>query len=214
MGGILAEALKLFNVDTLGLSSNPSLLTRLALKTPKLPTDFPSMAEAFCVFTLASLTSSALGTTFQHTWDYGTYDPRANKDLFHDYGRVEVFRASISSQQYTSGHIDDWQKAFYAVLAFVFVTNLMCLVYFVFHLGLVADFTEPENHFALAINSPPTEKMVGSCVDGPQRRHMGVRWRISAIANSSGYCFEPVPSEASGNTQTTSGVYQRVSPHE
>ncbi|KAM6517009.1 hypothetical protein FSOLCH5_007961 [Fusarium solani] len=214
MGPILAEALKLFNVDTLGLSSNPSLVTRLALKTPELPADFPSMAEAFCVFTLASLSSSALGTTFQHKWDYGAFDPRANKDLFHDYGRVEVFHASISSQQYTSGHIDDWQKAFYAVLAFVFVTNLMCLLYFVFHFGLVADFTEPENHFALAINSPPTERMVGSAVDGPHRSHMAVRWRISAVANSSGYCFEPVSRESAGNTQTTSGVYQQVSPHE
>ncbi|RSL87118.1 hypothetical protein CEP51_002411 [Fusarium floridanum] len=213
MGGILADALKLFNVDTLGLSSNPNLLTRLALKTPELPTDLPSMAEAFCVFTLASLSSSALGTTFQHKWDYGAYDPRANKDAFYDYNRVEVFHASISSQQYTSGHIDDWQKAFYAVLAFVFVTNLMCLLYFVFHFGLVADFTEPENHFALAINSPPTEKMVGSAVDGPHRSHMAVHWRISAISNSSGYCFEPVSPELAGNTQT-SGVYQRVSPQE
>lgn len=214
MGPILAEALKLFNVDTIGLSSNPSLVTRLTLKKPELPTDFPSMAEVFCVFTLASLSSSALGTTFQHKWDYGAFDPQSNKDLFHDYGRVEVFHASISSQQYTSGHIDDWQKAFYAVLAFVFVTNLMCLLYFVFHFGLVADFTESENHFALAINSPPTEKMVGSAVDGPHRSHMAVRWRISAVANSSGYCFEPVSSESTGSTQTQSGVYQRVSPHE
>ncbi|KAM0424505.1 hypothetical protein ACHAPT_010219 [Fusarium lateritium] len=213
-GSILAEALKLFNVDTLGVSSNPSILTRLVLKTPELPTDSPSMAEAFCVFTLASLSSSALGTSFRPTWDYGTYDPRANNDTFRDYNKVETFHASVSSQQYTSGHIDDWQKVFYPVLGFVFAANLMCLLYFVFHLGLVEDFTEPENHFALAINSPPTDKMVGSAVNGPHRSHLGVRWRIASVANASGYCFETVPSESDGAAQTGPGVYQRVSPQE
>ncbi|KAF4983995.1 hypothetical protein FZEAL_700 [Fusarium zealandicum] len=193
-----------------GLSNNPSIMTRLVAKTPRLPSDSPFMAEALCVFTLASLSSSASGTTFRHTWDYGHIDPRAKDDMFRDFNRTETFQASISSQQYTSGHIGEWQKAFYAVLGFVFVTNLLCLAYYMFHLGLSEDPTDPQAQFALAINCPPSANMAGSCVGCLEKKHMDVPWRISSASNSSGYCFEDLSSDLHIPSEMMPAPQQRV----
>ena len=71
-----------------------------------------------------------------------------------DPGIYEKFNATITSQQYTSGVTQKWQGMFYIVLALVFATNVFCLTYFCVRNGLVTDFTELQNLFSLAVNSP------------------------------------------------------------
>jgi hypothetical protein len=52
------------------------------------------------------------------------------------------------------------------------------LVYFIFNLGLVTDFSEPPNLFSIAVNSPPSELMGGSCGGGPMKEQYAVKWRV------------------------------------
>ncbi|KAI5927077.1 hypothetical protein F4810DRAFT_429307 [Camillea tinctor] len=56
--------------------------------------------------------------------------------------------------------------------------------------GLVTDYTEPQNLFALAINSPPSRALGGSCGGGPDPHEMVVPWRLAYSTGSNHYFFE------------------------
>ncbi|KAK5629044.1 hypothetical protein RRF57_004759 [Xylaria bambusicola] len=56
--------------------------------------------------------------------------------------------------------------------------------------GLVTDYTEPQNLFALAVNSPPSRALAGSCGHGPEGNEMGVPWRVGYSACTNHYFFE------------------------
>jgi hypothetical protein len=70
-------------------------------------------------------------------------------------------------------------KAWIIILALVFVMNVFVLIYFILHRGLVTDFSEPPNLFALAVNSPPSHVLAGSCGGGPQGEQYGVSWFVN-----------------------------------
>jgi hypothetical protein len=53
------------------------------------------------------------------------------------------------------------------------------LIYFVIHRGLVTDFSEPPNMFAIAVNSPPSRRLAGSCGGGPNSKQYGVNWFVN-----------------------------------
>ncbi|KAI0536114.1 hypothetical protein GGR58DRAFT_503583 [Xylaria digitata] len=55
--------------------------------------------------------------------------------------------------------------------------------------GLVTDYTEPQNLFALAVNSPPSRALAGSCGHGPDSAAMGVPWRVGYAAGANHYFF-------------------------
>lgn len=57
--------------------------------------------------------------------------------------------------------------------------NIFVLVYFTFHRGLVTDFSEPPNLFALAVNSPPSQALAGSCGGGPEGKQYMVNWFVN-----------------------------------
>ena len=57
--------------------------------------------------------------------------------------------------------------------------NIFVLIYFMFHRGLVTDFSEPPNLFALAVNSPPTHLLAGSCGGGPEGKQFVVNWFVN-----------------------------------
>lgn len=57
--------------------------------------------------------------------------------------------------------------------------NIFVLVYFIFHRGLVTDFSEPPNLFALAVNSPPSHVLAGSCGGGPEGKQYMVNWFVN-----------------------------------
>ncbi|KAI0455950.1 hypothetical protein F5B21DRAFT_513748 [Xylaria acuta] len=56
--------------------------------------------------------------------------------------------------------------------------------------GLVTDYTEPQNLFALAVNSPPSRALAGSCGRGPDASEMAVPWHVAYAAGSNHYFFE------------------------
>lgn len=58
--------------------------------------------------------------------------------------------------------------------------NVFVLIYFLCHRGLVTDFSEPPNLFTLAVNSPPSHELAGSCGGGPQGKQFLVRWCVGA----------------------------------
>lgn len=131
----------------------------------------PSIAEYLAVMAGSTLLLSSTDSTYFHFWNYTSniLDP----------GTYQAFNATIASQQYTSGYTAKWEGMFYVVLVLVFATNVFCLVYFFLRSGLVTDYTEPQNLFALAINSPPSRRLSGSCGAGPKDEMLNVDWHVS-----------------------------------
>lgn len=165
-------------------ASNARILTQLALTQPKFLSYLPSMAEALAVYASSTLIIGSVGTPFRHYWDSESPGNILGEQAW------QSFNASLSTQQYTSGHILNWQNIFYVVLALVFVINLCCLSYLIARSGLVTDFTEPQNLFALAINSPPSAQLTGSCGAGPEGRDLVVPWRVAYAPSANHYFFE------------------------
>lgn len=91
----------------------------------------------------------------------------------------QYFNASIRAQQFASGGVFQYQRGFYVVLFFVFITNALVLVYFLLNDGLVTDFSEPQNLFSLAVNSPPSHLLAGSCGCGPKGDQYIVNWSVN-----------------------------------
>jgi hypothetical protein len=60
----------------------------------------------------------------------------------------------------------------------VFLCNLLVLVYFIRYGDFITDFSEPLNLFSLALNSPPSEYMRGSCGAGPEGDQFTLKWGI------------------------------------
>ena len=142
----------------------------MSWQTPKLSPIQPSIAEYLSVMAGNTLLLSTIDSTFYHFWD-------APSTIL-DPGVYEAFNSTIASQQYTSGPISSWQCMFYVVLVLVFITNVFCLTYFLLRSGLVTDYTEPQNLFALAINSPPSDRLNGSSGTGPRGEELNVDWHV------------------------------------
>ncbi|KAK1981166.1 hypothetical protein LZ30DRAFT_750235 [Colletotrichum cereale] len=164
-------------------ASNARILTQFVLGQPQLNPLLPSMAEALAVYASSTLIIGGHGTPFEHYW-------RHEKTQLGAPGTLDPFQASIRTQEYTSGHVSEWQKVFYLVLVLVVVINVVCLAYFLARSGLVTDFTEPQNLFALAVNSPPSEQLKGSCGGGPVKRDLVVPWRVAYASGANHYFFE------------------------
>lgn len=162
-------------------ASNARIITQLALQEPRLPRELPSIAEALAVFASSTIVIGSIDTPFVHYW--GEETPTVE-------GLTQSFNASLIMQQYTSGYVEDWHVIFYVVLVLVFGINLFCMSYFLLRSGLVTDFTEPQNLFALAINSPPSAQVQGSCGGGPQNRDLVVPWRVAYAPSANHYFFE------------------------
>ncbi|KAL3423277.1 hypothetical protein PVAG01_05024 [Phlyctema vagabunda] len=157
-------------------ASTSRLLTQFIPYYPEgakktLNTLLPSIGEALGVLAGCTLLLSTTDSSFLHYWEYDSHVLSP--------GAWQPFNASISSQQYTSGYTQDWQAVFYLVLILVFGMNVFCLVYFFIRAGLVTDFTEPPNLFALAINSPPSHRLGGSCGGGPTGDQLSVDWHVA-----------------------------------
>lgn len=93
-------------------------------------------------------------------------------------GNYQYFNASIEAQQYASGGTATYQRAFILVLFLVFILNLLALAYFVTHRDWYADVSEPSNLFTLAINSPPSKELAGSCGGGPHGKQFQSAWKL------------------------------------
>lgn len=159
------------------------------------------MAEALAVYASSTVVISSIDTPFVHWWEY-----EKPGNILGDGGAMVKFNASVITQEYTSGHVNDWQNIFYIVLVLVFAINVFCLVYFVARSGLVTDFTEPQNLFALAVNSPPSAQLKGSCGAGPEQRDLVVPWRVAWAPSANHYFFEEANEKPWRGKYATQGV--------
>jgi hypothetical protein len=95
-----------------------------------------------------------------------------------DEPQTQWFTAKIQSQEYASGGVDNASKGWLVVLISTLLLNVVVLVYFVLKPGLVTDFSQPSQLFALAVNSPPTEAIAGSCGGGLEGKEYRIGWSI------------------------------------
>jgi hypothetical protein len=93
--------------------------------------------------------------------------------------QTQYFNASLKAQQYASGGQPGASRAWIIILFLVFIMNICVLIYFILHRGLVTDFSEPPNLFALAVNSPPSQLLAGSCGGGPEGKQYMVNWFVN-----------------------------------
>jgi hypothetical protein len=161
-------------IDTAN-ASNARLLSQLIVAEPsfgdiKLSPAQPSIAEQMAALAGNTLLASSIGSPFVPFWNYSS--------TILEQEVPQYFNASIRSQQYASGFGQRWEASFYIVLFLVFATNVFCLIYFFVYSGLVTDFTEQQNLFALAINSPHAKRLAGSCGAGPKREQMVINWHV------------------------------------
>ncbi|KAI4724334.1 hypothetical protein E4T49_07930 [Aureobasidium sp. EXF-10728] len=156
-----------------GVSNNAQMLTQLMLQHEVLSPEMPSMAEGIAVMAGSALLMASEASPFVQYWNYST--------VMLSPGQYQYFNATLETQMYASGgNGEAGTRAFFIVLVTVFVVNVVCLVYFVRSDGLVTDFTETLNLFSLAISSPASEFMAGSCATGPLSKHFGPEWVIRA----------------------------------
>ncbi|KAI9839538.1 MAG: hypothetical protein M1819_002164 [Sarea resinae] len=160
--------------DVIGVGIENSTTSRVL--TQMIPTSYqlsdkqPSVAEALAVLLGCTLLFGSQGMPFQDYWSHPS--------TILEPGVYQKSNASIRSQEYASGGQVPWQGIFYVVLVLVFGTNCFCLGYFVLRGGLVTDFFEPQNLFALSINSPESRHLAGSCGGGPEKSDFSLYWRV------------------------------------
>ncbi|KAI4639209.1 hypothetical protein J4E93_009387 [Alternaria ventricosa] len=165
-------------------ASTSRLLTQLVLKPTNpdpenlqvdLSNAIPSLGEALAVLAGCTLLLSMVDTPFVTFWNY-------SHPMLDEY-QTQYFNASLKAQQYASGGMPGASKAWVLILALVFAMNVFVLIYFIFHRGLVTDFCEPPNLFALAVNSPPSHVLAGSCGGGPEGKQYMVNWFVNHEGN-------------------------------
>ncbi|KAF2806202.1 uncharacterized protein BDZ99DRAFT_448913 [Mytilinidion resinicola] len=156
-----------------GNASNARLLTQLMLAEPVLNKALPSPAEALAVMGGCTLLMSSQDTPFVEFWNYTSPGNILGTP------QTQYFNASIRAQEYASGANSSSSRGFLLVLIAVFLINVFVLIYFLFHKGLVTDFSEPPNLFALAVNSPPSKDLAGSCGGGPEGKQYQVNWFVN-----------------------------------
>ncbi|KHN95231.1 uncharacterized protein MAM_06942 [Metarhizium album ARSEF 1941] len=166
-------------------ASNSRILTKTALRTPDLVPYQPSLAEVFAVYLGSTLVISAIDTPYKHWWAYDITDNILQVKT------LEGFNATVRSQEYTSGYSQTWQAVvWFPVLGLVVGLNLLSFSYMVCHKHTITDFTETENLFALAINSPPSSQFKGSCGGGPKKRNFVVPWKVAYAPTANHYFFQ------------------------
>ncbi|KAM3416969.1 hypothetical protein BST61_g8554 [Cercospora zeina] len=153
-----------------GNASNARLLSQLIVTSPaNLSTTIPSTAEALAVLAGNTLIQSAMDSPFTMFWNYT--NPTMD-------GSPQYFNASVRIQQYASGGSAAYQKPFHVVLVAVFLMNVAILSYFFCHRDWYTDFSEPVHLFSLAVNSPPSYELAGSCGSGPSGEMYKTSWKL------------------------------------
>ena len=119
-----------------------------------------------------TLIQSAQDAPFVEFWNYTLPTMRE--------GQHQAFNASTRAQQYASGGTQSYQNAFYLVLFAVTSLNVVVLFYFLTHRDWYTDFSEPAHLFTIAVNSPPSKELAGSCGGGPQGDQFRVSWKLNS----------------------------------
>lgn len=159
-------------------------LTQLIPTAQTLNPSLPSLAEALGVLAGCTLLLSSLEAPFDHRW--------TNSDLTLPLPEIGHFNATFSALKSMSGGTKTWQGVLYPILVLTFLINCGCLFHFVRRFlsrdgFLITDFTEPQNVFALAMNSPPSQSLAGACGAGPSKDQFRSRWNIKHDAKHDHY---------------------------
>ncbi|KAI9890516.1 MAG: hypothetical protein M1814_003855 [Vezdaea aestivalis] len=181
-------SLSLGTGDVNANASNSRILTNLIPTGNESNPSLPSSAEAIAVMLGGALLDAARDSPFIHYWNYSTTVTKLDKP------QMQGFNATLRQQQYASGGNQSWERGFHIVLILVFLTNLFCLVYLALGVfmrrGIVTDFTEPQNMFALTINSPRSDRLAGSCGGGPEKDQFAVPWFVKVDDHDHVYIAE------------------------
>ena len=186
-----AKSINLADGLTDGKSSNARLLSLLVppfnseTKEAHLLPNQPSIAEALATLAGSTLLLSTEHSQFTHAWPYPPGTIPVGGSVY------ENFSATIAVSDYASGVSESWQNIFFIVLISVFLTNVICLVYLYFGIRGVqlTDFTEPQNAFSLALNSPPSSRISGACGGGPEGPQLNEKWVVSMDEHYEHYLF-------------------------
>lgn len=144
-----------------------------ATLSPSLPT----IGEALGVLAAHTILASSEAAPFV---PYSKYTPEESQRL-REAPDIEKFEALLSYKDYASRGDRSWKGVLYVILVTVFLQNCFCLVYLLWHFyyyGEVTDYTEPQNLFALAINSPPSQMLAGACGGGPSSEMLAKKWCV------------------------------------
>ncbi|RAK72311.1 uncharacterized protein BO72DRAFT_389887 [Aspergillus fijiensis CBS 313.89] len=185
--------------------------------TASLNANVPSVAEAIAVLTSVTLMISSQDAPYVPFWNYSGY---ANQILPSPV--QQIFNATLQSSGYASGHAVNWQKSFYVVLVLAFLTSVLFMAFFMVEVRgrLLNDFTEPSSMFALAINSPPTERLHGACGGGPTGRELQDRWHVGMVEDSHHYYIRPIadgeftPPDPGSDDETVKGGGTHLAVHD
>lgn len=191
-------------------ASNARILTELALTEPQLNNTLPSMAEALAVLVSSTLVIASVDSPYKHYWEYSLEEWPT--EVIPAPGAEVSFHARVRTQEYASWHSSDWQGIFYVVLAFTFLLNLLCLAYFC-RAGLVKDFLEPTNLFALATSRPDQRRqqqqedaaVLGTPEVNKERKRktgLAVPYRLAFKEDANHYYFEEAEDEKGGARAT------------
>ncbi|KAI3395496.1 hypothetical protein diail_1282 [Diaporthe ilicicola] len=194
-------------------ASNARILTELALTEPRLDGALPSMAEALAVLVSSTLVTASVDAPLKHYWEYKetTWPNMTGSQILPAPGAPVDFHARVRTQEYASWHTSEWQGVFYLVLAFTFLLNLLCLAYFC-RAGLVKDFLEPSNLFALATSRPgqPSSRRQEAVLGTPQadrerkrKTGLAVPYRLAFKEDANDYYFEEAEDEKGAGARAT-----------
>jgi hypothetical protein len=134
----------------------------------------PSVAEGLAVMAGSTLILSSQDAAFYPFWNYTVTDNILSSATY------QFFNATLQIVSYGSGGTEKWQGVFYVILVFAFLTSAVCLGFMIVEARgrQVTDFTEPQNLFALAVNSPQSSRLEGACGCGPFGKQLKDRWFI------------------------------------
>ncbi|KAJ5698523.1 hypothetical protein N7462_000528 [Penicillium macrosclerotiorum] len=168
--------------------------------------DLPSVGEALAVMAGSTLIMSSQNSPFVQGWNYTVPDDILPEPVY------QTFAAALQAVSYASGGTERWQNVFYVILLFCFLTSAVCLGFVIVEARghQVTDFTEPQNLFALAVNSPPSSRLDGACGGGPVGRQLKERWYIGMEEADAHYYIRAKLDGTSPYNHAQSTAYQGV----
>jgi hypothetical protein len=149
------------------------------------------VSEALAVLAGITLLMSSQNAPFVHFWNYIVLGNILPEPV------TQSFNATLRSIEYTSGGTQRWQGVFYPIMIFTFITSALCLAFLLLEVRgkQITDFTEPQNLFALAMNSPSTARLQGACGAGPDGPQLKERWYVGMEEHDEHYYIRPKADE-------------------
>ncbi|KAL5044332.1 hypothetical protein BDW71DRAFT_209335 [Aspergillus fruticulosus] len=177
-----------------GEAANARLLMQFVPTTRTLNPKLPTLSEALAVLAGNTLLMSSANAPFVPFWNYSDTTTLSTPDK-------QNINATLRAIEYASGGTQNWQGVFYPILLFAFFTSALCLAFMILEIRgrQITDFTEPQNLFALAMNSPSTTKLQGACGSGPAGKQLGERWYVAMEEEDEHYYIR---TKAEENTPT------------